>query len=116
MDKMNDLRRWHSSKANILLIKIRDTVKVIDELEKKKRELLNALKLKTDQTRDKASFAERVEVKVYKALKKEQSLVINEEPPRHSALSVGDLEMSPTAMDGPNFIVKDGEFFGDPKD
>jgi hypothetical protein len=116
MDKMNELRRWHSSKANILQIKIRDTVKVIEELEKKKREMLNALKLKTDQTRDKASVADRVEVKVYKALKKDQSPVINEEPPKCNALSVGDLEMSPTAQDGPNFLIKDGEFFGDPKD
>ena len=89
---MNELRRWHSSKANILQIKIRD------------------------QTRDKASVADRVEVKVYKALKKDQSPVINEEPPKYNPLSVGDLEMSPSAQDGPNFIIKDGEFFGDPKD
>lgn len=113
---MNELRRWHSSKANILQIKIRDTVKVIVELEKKKREMLNSLKLKTDQTRDKASLADRVEVKVYKALQKDQSPVINEDPPKQNALSVGDLEMSPSANDGPNFIVKDGEFFGDHKD
>lgn len=47
MDKMNELRRWHNSKANILQVKIKDTAKVIEELEKKKQELLNTLKLRT---------------------------------------------------------------------
>jgi hypothetical protein len=68
---MNELRRWHNSKSNILQIKIKDTVKVIEELEKKKKELINSLKIKTDQTREKGNIVDRIEVKVYKALGKE---------------------------------------------
>ena len=71
IDKMNELRRWHNSKSNILQIKIKDTVKVIEELEKKKKELINSLKIKTHQTREKGNIVDRIEVKVYKALGKE---------------------------------------------
>ena len=116
MDKMNELRRWHSSKANILQIKIRDSFKVIEELEKKKRDLMNNLKLKTEQAKDKVMLAERVQLKVAKALKKQKSPTIIENQIMPNTLSVGDLEMSPTYQDGPNFIVKDDDLFGEPKD
>jgi hypothetical protein len=49
---------------------------VIEELEKKKRDLNNTLKLKTEQTKEKGNVKDRIEVKVNKALGKESNPII----------------------------------------
>ncbi len=94
-DKLNELRRWHNSKSNILQIKIKENIKVIEELESKNAQLVKSLKFKDKQAGEKGDAAERLEIKVSMAKIKETLPIIIEDPPKEINSAI--LDISPTA-------------------